>query len=90
MTFLILKFHPPTHIKECNLLYSFNLTWDVGQTDGEVPEHGWSNTNLLTHSTREIGPGSRHDTLDDHFNDWNHKKITALGTWAGCADEWMC
>ncbi|KAJ6578446.1 hypothetical protein B0H19DRAFT_1123179 [Mycena capillaripes] len=26
-----------------------------------------------------MGPGFRRDTLDDHFNDWNHKKIIALG-----------
>ncbi|KAJ7108897.1 hypothetical protein C8R43DRAFT_1139824 [Mycena crocata] len=79
MTFLIPKFHLPAHIEECNLLYSFNLTRDVGQTDGEAPERGWSNTNPLARSTREMGPGSRRDTLDDHFNDWNHKKIIALG-----------
>ncbi|KAJ7119198.1 hypothetical protein C8R43DRAFT_901144, partial [Mycena crocata] len=79
MTFLIPKFHLPAHIEECNLLYSFNLTRDVGRTDGEAPERGWSNTNPLARSTREMGPGSRHDTLDDHFNDWNHKKIIALG-----------
>ncbi|KAG1767726.1 hypothetical protein EV702DRAFT_1050261 [Suillus placidus] len=30
-------------------------------------------------STHEMGPGSRHDTLDDHFNDWNWKKICAMG-----------
>ncbi|KAJ7855736.1 hypothetical protein B0H14DRAFT_2579203 [Mycena olivaceomarginata] len=27
----------------------------------------------------EMGPGFRWDTLDDQFNDWNHKKIIALG-----------
>lgn len=26
-----------------------------------------------------MGPGSRCDTLDDHFNDWNWKKICAIG-----------
>ncbi|KAG1732168.1 hypothetical protein EDB19DRAFT_1831477, partial [Suillus lakei] len=30
--------------------------------------------------TREMGPGSRRDTLDDHFNDWNWKKICAMGS----------
>ncbi|KAJ7033998.1 hypothetical protein C8F04DRAFT_1210759 [Mycena alexandri] len=78
MTFLIPKFHLPAHIKECNLKFSFNLTRDVGQTDGEAPERGWANANPLARSTKEMGPGSRHDTLDDHFNDWNHKRIIAL------------
>ncbi|KAJ6478450.1 hypothetical protein DFH09DRAFT_1253383 [Mycena vulgaris] len=79
MTFLVPKFHLPAHIEVCNLRFSFNLTRDVGQTDGEAPERGWANANPLARSTKEMGPGSRRDTLDDHFNDWNHKKIIALG-----------
>ncbi|KAJ7459006.1 hypothetical protein FB451DRAFT_1097561 [Mycena latifolia] len=79
MTFLIPKFHLPAHIEACNLRFSFNLTRDVGQTDGEAPERGWANANPLARSTKEMGPGARRDTLDDHFNDLNHKKIIALG-----------
>jgi hypothetical protein len=26
-----------------------------------------------------MGPGTQRDVLDNHFNDWNHKKIIALG-----------
>ncbi|KAJ7699410.1 hypothetical protein B0H16DRAFT_1749444 [Mycena metata] len=77
---LIPKFHLPAHIEACNILYSFNLTPYVGQTDGEAPERGWANANPLAASTKEMGPGARRDTLDDHFNDWNHKKVIALGT----------
>ncbi|KAJ7033272.1 hypothetical protein C8F04DRAFT_1396133 [Mycena alexandri] len=77
---LIPKFHLPAHIEACNILYSFNLSPFVGQTDGEAPERGWANANPLAASTKEMGPGSRRDTLDDHFNDWNHKKIIALGS----------
>ncbi|KAG2106954.1 uncharacterized protein F5147DRAFT_746092 [Suillus discolor] len=36
-------------------------------------------TNFSFNCTREMGPGTRRDTLDDHFGDWNWKKITALG-----------
>ncbi|KAJ6570826.1 hypothetical protein DFH09DRAFT_1362492 [Mycena vulgaris] len=79
MTFLVPKFHLPAHIEACNLKFSFNLTRDVGQTDGEAPERGWADANPLASSTKEMGPGSRRDTLEDHFNDWNHKKIIALG-----------
>ncbi|KAJ7858216.1 hypothetical protein B0H14DRAFT_3447339 [Mycena olivaceomarginata] len=78
-TFLVPKFHLPAHIEACNLMYSFNLTPYVGQMDGEAPERGWVNANPLARSTKEMGPGFRRDTLDDHFNDWNHKKIIALG-----------
>ncbi|KAJ6517357.1 hypothetical protein C8R47DRAFT_1172779 [Mycena vitilis] len=79
VTFLVPKFHLPAHIEACNLKFSFNLTRDVGQTDGEAPERGWANANPLARSTKEMGPGSRRDTLDDHFNDVNYKKIIALG-----------
>ncbi|KAJ7790787.1 hypothetical protein B0H14DRAFT_2625671 [Mycena olivaceomarginata] len=79
VTYLVPKFHLPAHIEACNLKYSFNLTRYVGQTDGEAPERGWANANPLARSTKEMGPGFRRDTLDDHFNDWNHKKIIALG-----------
>ncbi|KAK7017285.1 hypothetical protein R3P38DRAFT_3320598 [Favolaschia claudopus] len=78
-TFLVPKFHLPAHIESCNLKFSFNLTRDVGQTDGEAPERGWADANPLARSTKEMGPGFRRDSLDDHFNDWNHKKIIALG-----------
>ncbi|KAG5651245.1 hypothetical protein H0H81_009341, partial [Sphagnurus paluster] len=32
----------------------------------------------MASSTREMGPGSRRDTLDDHFGDRNWAKITQL------------
>ncbi|CAK5264037.1 unnamed protein product [Mycena citricolor] len=76
---LIPKFHLPAHIEACNVLYSFDLTPFVGRTDGEAPERGWSNTNPLAASTREMGPGSRRDHIDNHFNDWNHKKVLGMG-----------
>ncbi|KAJ7853723.1 hypothetical protein B0H14DRAFT_3085596 [Mycena olivaceomarginata] len=76
---LIPKFHLPAHIEACNITYSFNLMPFVGQTDSEALERGWANANPLASSTKEMGPGARRDTLDDHFNDWNHKKIVGLG-----------
>ncbi|KAJ7169278.1 hypothetical protein C8R43DRAFT_1085538 [Mycena crocata] len=79
MTFLVPKFHLPAHIEECNLRFSFNLTRDVGRTDGEAPERGWATVNPLASSTKEKGPGSRRDALDIHFNVGNHKKIIDLG-----------
>ncbi|KAJ6563476.1 hypothetical protein B0H10DRAFT_2239446 [Mycena sp. CBHHK59/15] len=81
VTFLVPKFHLPAHIEACNLKFNFLLTrdTDVGQTDGEAPERGWANANPLARSTKDMGPGFRRDTLDDHFNDWNHKKIIGLG-----------
>ncbi|KAG2108212.1 uncharacterized protein F5147DRAFT_773791 [Suillus discolor] len=30
-------------------------------------------------STKEMGPGSCRDILDDNFSDWNWKKVTTVG-----------
>lgn len=79
MLFLVPKFHLPAHVEECNISFSFNLTKGVGRTDGEAPERGWANINPIAQSTKEMGPGSRRDTLDDHFNDWNWKKTVQFG-----------
>ncbi|KAG6809406.1 hypothetical protein H0H92_000378 [Tricholoma furcatifolium] len=79
ISFMIPKFHLPAHIEQCNLDYSFNLTKGMGRTDGEAPERGWANINPIAQSTREMGPGSRRDTIDDHFNDWNWKKTIQFG-----------
>lgn len=78
--FLVPKFHLPAHVSRCQTAFSFNFTPHVGQTDGEAPERGWADINPVASSTREMGPGSRRDTLDDHFGDWNWKKIVAFGT----------
>lgn len=79
VSFLVPKFHLPAHRQACHSKYSFNFTAHVGRTDGEAPERGWSNTNALSSSTKEMGPGSRRDTLDDHFGDMNWKKVCHLG-----------
>src|SRR5256885_658569 len=69
-TFLVPKFHLPAHIEACQTSFSFNLTRGVGRTDGEAPERGWADINRIATSTKEMGPGSRRDTIDDHFGDW--------------------
>ncbi|KAK7030015.1 hypothetical protein R3P38DRAFT_3314632 [Favolaschia claudopus] len=79
--FLVPKFHLPAHIESCNILFSFLFTPNVGQTDGEAPERGWSNINPLALSTREMSPHLRREVLDDHFNHWNWKKILSMGTY---------
>jgi hypothetical protein len=80
VNFLVPKFHLTAHVEACQTAYSFNLMPGVGRTDGEAPERGWSHINPVATSTREMGPGSRRDTLDDHFSDWNWKKTTGMGS----------
>lgn len=79
--FFVPKFHLPAHVNKCQTLFSFNFARFVGRTDGEAPERGWSNINPVASSTKAMGPGCRRDTLDDHFGDWNWKKVVGLGMW---------
>ncbi|SJL17634.1 uncharacterized protein ARMOST_21191 [Armillaria ostoyae] len=76
--YLVPKFHLPAHILLCRDNFSFNFSSKVGRTDGEAPECGWAATNALASSTKEMGPGSHRDTLDDHFGDYNWRKIIIL------------
>ncbi|KAG1788775.1 uncharacterized protein HD556DRAFT_1433970 [Suillus plorans] len=61
--FFIPKFHLPAHIAKCQSIFSFNFTCFIGRTDGEAQ--------------KEVG--CHRDTLDDHFGDWNWKKVVGLG-----------
>lgn len=79
LTALIPKFHLPAHTVSCHTKYSYHLATGVGATDGEGIERDWAMLNPLANSTKEMGPGSRHDTLDDHLADLNWRKITGLG-----------
>ena len=83
VTFLVPKFHLPAHVASCQTAFSVNLTRGVGRTDGEAPERGWSNINPLSSQTKMMGPASRRETIDDHFNDWNHKKVIGFGKCIG-------
>lgn len=82
VTFLVPKFHLPAHIEKCQTGFSFNLTRGVRRTDGEAPERGWSDINPLSLQTKQMGPASHRETIDDHFGDWNHKKVVGLGNMA--------
>lgn len=79
VTFLVPKFHLPAHVAACQTAFSFHLTRGVGNTDGEAPERGWSDINPIASQTKQMGPGSRRDTIDNHFGDWNYKKVIGLG-----------
>jgi hypothetical protein len=62
------------------MAFSFSWTPHIGHTDGEASEHGWANINCVASSIKEMGPRSHWDMLNDHFGDWNWKKVTAFGT----------
>ncbi|THU91454.1 hypothetical protein K435DRAFT_820836 [Dendrothele bispora CBS 962.96] len=64
--FVIPKLHIYGHQVLCQLLFSLNWLW--------------AHMGPVATSTRDMGPGSRHDTLDDHWGHWNFVKMVGLGT----------
>ncbi|KAJ7633773.1 hypothetical protein DFH06DRAFT_1139696 [Mycena polygramma] len=77
--FVIPKMHIHSHTLACQLLFSLNFLLGVGETDGEGIERPWANIGGVSTSTREMGPGSRRDTLDCHWAFWNWCKLIGIG-----------
>ncbi|KAI0056201.1 hypothetical protein BV25DRAFT_1921198 [Artomyces pyxidatus] len=78
--FAIPKFHLPAHGGPCQVPFSFNYKLGVGMMDGEAPERNWASLNGAANSTREMGPGARHDTLDDHCGHANWRRVVKMGS----------
>ena len=79
LRFAIPKFHISAHGLDCQSTFSFNYQPHMARTDGEDPERWWAHINPASMSTKEMGPGARIDTLDDHAGAWNWRKITGFG-----------
>ncbi|KAJ3964320.1 hypothetical protein EV361DRAFT_70089 [Lentinula raphanica] len=77
--FAIPKLHIHGHNLSCQLSFSLNWLWGVGRTDGEGVERNWAHMGPVATSTRDMGPGNRHEVLDDHFGHWNWRGICRLG-----------
>ena len=79
LRYVIPKYHWYAHKEYDHSKYSLNLVPGVGRTDGEEIERNWSRHDGAAASTREMGPGSRHDTLEDHFGWANWQRLLRLG-----------
>ena len=79
LRFAIPKYHFNAHKEKDHNKYSLNLMKGVGRTDGEEIERNWSRHDATAASTCEMGPGSRHDTLEDHFGWANYLKVVNMG-----------
>jgi hypothetical protein len=73
------KFHLPAHGPTCQTPWSLNYGQNVGRTDGEGVERDWAEMNWLATQTFEMGPGARHQMLNDHFNHANHRRVCGFG-----------
>lgn len=80
LRYAIPKYHFRAHKELDHNKYSLNLIKGSGRTDGEEIERNWTHHDETSGSTREMGPGSRHDTLEDHFGWANWQRLTRLGT----------
>ncbi|KAJ6493371.1 hypothetical protein C8R45DRAFT_1053016 [Mycena sanguinolenta] len=79
LRFVIPKLHIYSHKLLCRLFYSLNYTPGSARINGEGIERPWANIGPVATSMREMGPGSWHDTLDDHWGHWNRQKLVGLG-----------
>ncbi len=57
------------------------LSYQAGGTkgDGECPECGWGALNPFSWSTKQMGPGARHDDLECKIDNYNYLKNVSLG-----------
>ncbi|KAJ6503458.1 hypothetical protein C8R47DRAFT_1250447 [Mycena vitilis] len=78
MRFAIPKMHIHSHTLVCQLLYSLNLILGSAEVEGEAIERAWSGIGGVATSTRDMGPGARHDVLDCQFSYWNWQKLVGL------------
>ncbi|KAJ7026646.1 hypothetical protein C8F04DRAFT_1267867 [Mycena alexandri] len=78
MRFVIPKMHIHSHTLACQLIFSLNFLLGAAQTDAEGIERPWANLGGVVTSTREMAPGSCHDTLDSHLSYWNWSKLIGI------------
>ncbi|KAF8193985.1 hypothetical protein K438DRAFT_1969276 [Mycena galopus ATCC 62051] len=79
MRFVVPKMHIKGHDHNCQTEYSLDYVPGSAQTDGEGIECPWAHIGGVGSSTKEMGPGSREDTLNGHWGSWNWQKLLGLG-----------
>jgi len=72
------SWHINGHGQACRQNYNLLYMKGAAKTCGEEVEINWSHTNPLASSIREMGPAAHHDTLNDHWNRWNFRRIVAF------------
>ncbi|KDR65055.1 hypothetical protein GALMADRAFT_217693 [Galerina marginata CBS 339.88] len=72
--------HINGHGEKCRTNFNLAYMEGAGRTVGEDIETTWAGTNSLAPSVREMAPAARHDTLNDHWNGWNFRKVVGFRT----------
>lgn len=73
------QFHLKAHGRKCYSRYLLRFTRGVGRVEGEAPERGWSTLGRAATQTKEMGPGARHNVLDDICGFSNWRKVADSG-----------
>ncbi|KAJ7470638.1 hypothetical protein FB451DRAFT_1400216 [Mycena latifolia] len=76
--FTIPKMHIHAHTLICQLLFSLNYLLGAAETDGEGTERAWGTLGAVAASTRNVGPGARHDVLESQLSYWNWLKLVGI------------
>lgn len=76
---LIPKLHVHSHNPPCPTVNSLNFREGVGRTDGEGIERVHSMSGPICASTKQMGPGYRHDAMDANWLFWNWQKVVGMG-----------
>jgi hypothetical protein len=78
MRYMIPVLHLQDHQEQCE--YKFGPYYMLGGAHyyGEHAESIWAEYNQVGGRTRQMTPGHRHDTLNEHHADWNWKKFITL------------
>ena len=82
--------HINAHGAKCRNNFNLSYTTGAGRTTGEDIETTWAGTNALAPSVREMGPAARHDTLNDHWNGWNFRKVVGFRKTVLCSRFYHC
>jgi hypothetical protein len=72
-------FHVHGHKDECMPMFAPTYIPGAGNVDGEILETLWSPIENVSGSTRAMTTSHRQETLDDHMNDSNWKKLVGMG-----------
>lgn len=72
------SFHINGHGQACRQNFALGHLPGGCRTCGDNIESSWSHMNPLGSSIREMSPAARRETLNDHWNSWNFRKIVGL------------
>ncbi|KAF7317386.1 CxC2 domain-containing protein [Mycena chlorophos] len=81
LQFALPVWHAEAHEEKCRSANSLTHAVGVGRTDGESIERLWSLLNPISYSTKEMGAGNRHDTIEAKLDYINFQKNVTQGTY---------